>query len=488
MHTNKVKLFSLATAVAAGTAFTSCKKDNQSDDKSVTQTVETPKQHEASVAEKNTALFEASRSKIKFSLAFVENYYPFIYWDGKKWTTGHGLTVLYNADGSIYCYVTKNTKIPTLNESDVFKGRYLTFQVLETVKSCFTVPVDENTLLASCVLSYCIGSDGFKNSEFLKAVNAGKKGAELAKTLTGYRKQLGVLNRCYFFAALLEGKITFDDLLDLRAEGCYELKIPEIVKCRKDKNGNVIMVTRIVDGKKEIVPDIIKDSDGFAYWIFDDMDKKLQEAKKHRTVSLNIGDKKYVKVKCELVKDIVADYVWQEVSSASKKSVDSNTVSMISQSEGRKIHDSAKKLANQGNIDEAIKCLEKLTETTYNCASLENDISYLKYKSKDYKGAAKAAKKALSMSKNSRDSAAAFYNIGIAYAELGKLPKANDCLTKSLRLQKSEEGKKTVSKALEDTKAKQKKHRKALVITSFTIAGTLVATHKKWMPYIARCK
>ena len=62
------------------------------------------------------------------------------------------------------------------------------------------------------------------------------------------------------------------------------------------------------------------------------------------------------------------------------------------------------------------------------------------------------------MSKNSRDSAAAFYNIGIAYAELGKLPKANDCLTKSLRLQKSEEGKKIVSKALEDTKAKQKKH------------------------------
>lgn len=97
------------------------------------------------------------------------------------------------------------------------------------------VPLDENTLLATCVLGYCIGPNALKNSSFLAAVNRGVTGPKLAKYLTGYRQQPGVLNRCYFFAALLENKITFDDLLDLRAEGCYNLDITDICKCKKIK-------------------------------------------------------------------------------------------------------------------------------------------------------------------------------------------------------------------------------------------------------------
>jgi GH24 family phage-related lysozyme (muramidase) len=252
--------------MTSGVALTGCSdrtEGNENDGAQQPQTEQqaTPQRQVQNDPYGNVALFEASRSKIKFALAFVENYYPYIYWCGEAWTTGHGLTILYNADGSSK-KVTQNTPIPTLEQSDVYKGRYLTHEILPDIKSCIKVPMDENTMIAACVLRYCLGHSNFAKSSFVKQLNAGKKGAELAKTLTGWRQQAGVINRCYFFAALMAGEIQYSDLLDLRAEGCYNLRWQDMLVY---KNGSPK-----------------KDSNGFCTWDFSKIQENLQKAKKSK--------------------------------------------------------------------------------------------------------------------------------------------------------------------------------------------------------------
>ncbi len=297
----------LVGGLATGVAGCSQKGQDKDDDDKVKTEVGSAKPQEDTYG--NVALFESSRSDIKFALAFVENYYPYIYWCGEAWTTGHGLTVLYNANGT-YNKVTRNTQVPTLDESDVFKGRYLTREVLPDIKNCVTVSMDENTLLAACALRYCIGSSNFKKSAFLRDLNAGKTGSALAKTLTGWRQQDGVPNRMYFFAALMCGEIDYADLLDLRAEGCYNLKYTDMFVYRKGQPKS--------------------DKQGFYEWDFSKIKENLQKAKDPRTVCLNLGKKKgHVKVECKPVKEIVPEYIWQEVNDKVAREKRKNTAKTV---------------------------------------------------------------------------------------------------------------------------------------------------------------
>lgn len=249
----------------------------------------------------NIKTFESLRSKIKFALAFVENFAPEAYNDNPKdpahgtWTFGYGTTIKYNSKGGVEGYVKKGEKV-TIEKADVYKGRYLTYEVLPDIKSV-KVPMDENTMIATCVFRYCVGHKNFKNSQYLKKLNAGASKKELSKCLTGFRQQTGVLNRCYFFAALLENKITFNDLLGLRAEGCYNLDLKDICKCKaiKNKKGQII--------RYEIIPD----ANNFATWDFSDIKQKLEKAKRPRMS--RIGP-------CKMVKEIVPEYIWKEVQRA----------------------------------------------------------------------------------------------------------------------------------------------------------------------------
>ncbi len=300
----------LVGGLATGVSGCSTKGQDKDDDNRVKTEVGSAKPQEDTYG--NVALFKSCRSDIKFALAFVENYHPYIYWCGEAWTTGHGLTVLYNANGT-YNKVTRDRKVPTLDESDVFKGRYLTREVLPDIKNCVTVSMDENTLLAACALRYCIGSSNFKKSAFLRDLNAGKTGARLAKTLTGWRQQDGVPNRMYFFAALMCGAIDYADLLDLRAEGCYNLKSTDMFVYRNGKPKS--------------------DKQGFYEWDFSKVRENLEKAKQPRTVRLNLGRKKgRVSVECKLVKEIVPEYIWQEVNdkfAREKRKNTSRTVGLI---------------------------------------------------------------------------------------------------------------------------------------------------------------
>ena len=452
----KLEKFLLGTMLVGGltfgaSSFSSKNKDSKDKEEPKTEaSAEVKVSDYATISEYNEALFESCRSDIKFALAFVENYYPYIYWDGIRWTTGHGLTILYNADGT-HIDVTKNTKVPTLAESDVFKGRYLTQEILPDIKNCFTVPVDKNTLLAACALRYCIGGTAFKSSNFLKAVNAGVKGEELAKTLTGYRQQLGVLNRCYFFAALLANKITFDDLLDLRAEGCYKLETPEICKCKKNKDGSWKKIKVKIKGKTVTTYDFYKDKDNYCYWIFDNIDEKLKKAKEPRQVKLNLGDKKTVTVDCQLVKDIVPDYVWQDVSQ--KSNTKSNTVNFV----------------------------DILPNTL-------NDSSYIAYQKGDYEKAVRFGKDALKNAETDKQKGAANYNIGISYMELGKYNKAVHYLEQSLAHNETPAGKTALETAKQKQSERSEKRGKTAkgILIGAGIAGTAVYGRKKYLAYNQR--
>lgn len=302
MKSSKINHFILGSAILGGVAFgiNNCsQQDKDCDDTSKTKTnINITKDRQINT--NNVALFEASRSEVKFALAFVENYYPFTYYCGKAWTTGHGLTILYNTDGT-YKRVTPNTPVPDIKKSDIYKGRYLTFEVLPDIQELVTVPMDKNTLIATCALRFCIGRANFKKSQYLKALNAGKTGPELAKTLTGWREQDGVPKRLYFFAALMTGAIEFSDLLDLRADGCYNLKWKDIFVYKKGKPKT--------------------DNDNFCEWDFSKISKNIEKAKQPRCVTLRIKNNKRVKVACKPTKDIVPEYIWQDVCAHSSKSV-----------------------------------------------------------------------------------------------------------------------------------------------------------------------
>ncbi len=366
----------------------------------------------------NVALFESARSKIKFALAFVEGFSSTAYTDKKEggtWTVGHGLTILYNDDGT-HTRVTKTSKC-TLDESDVFKNRYLTNEILPDIQKCITVPIDENTLVATCVFRYCVGHSNFKKSTYLKNLNAGKSGADLARYLTGFRRQKGVLKRLYFFAAIMSDKLEFRDLLDLHAEGCYDLLLPDVVMCNSKDN-------------------ILTDDEGMATWNFAALDNNLLRAQQ-------FGDRKFTK-------EIVPDYIWADVlrngAQLAKTSKPTPNIIDLLHSQ-KKMHDIAIKKIRSGNYNDALKMLDALAKTNYNSARLQNDIAYTQYLAGNHKTAISVAKSALKMSSSDQDKSVAFYNMGMAYAARGEYDKAIKCFDNAIALNNS----KTIQKARDAT-------------------------------------
>lgn len=102
MNNTNIKKFLLGSILVGGltsglSGCTTKEQDNDDNNQEKTEVVSTKPQNDP---HGNVALFEQSRSEIKFALALVENYYPHVYWCGEAWTTGHGLTVLYNANGT----------------------------------------------------------------------------------------------------------------------------------------------------------------------------------------------------------------------------------------------------------------------------------------------------------------------------------------------------------------------------------------------------
>ncbi len=421
-----VKKFLLGSMLVSGLALggAGCKNREQNkDDKEETKTENMLQDTNTAKNDPygNVALFEESCSKIKFALALVENYYPYTYNDdsGKgTWTTGEGITKLYDEHGKAKP-VTQDTKPVTASESDVYKWRFLTYDILPKIKQAIKVPTDENVLIAECVLGYCVGPQWIVDSEFTKQLNAGKTGAELANYLTGFRNPNGVPKRMYFLAALVAGKVQWSDLLDLRAEGCYNLTWQDIFVC--DKNGEPI--------KKN----------NFCKWDFSKLKQNIEKAKKPKSTKLYLKGGETVTVKCELAKDFVPDYVWQDVST-DKAGLSKDTIAF-----------------SEANAD------------------AQNDISFIAYQNGDYEKALKAGKFALKLAETNKQHGAATYNIGISYLAMGKYSRAIKYLEQSIAFNKTNAAQQKLDEAIRNQQERRTQNRRTAGYVALGALGAGVA-------------
>lgn len=231
-------------------------------------------------------MFSRCHDAIKVSLAFAENFAPNAFKDGVGVPTiGYGCTYYLdeNGNGSLQTSPVKKGDKITKEEANVQKERYLQFEILKQIQENVKVPMDEATTIATYNFAYVLGSTNFRKSEYLKALNEGKKGAELAKYLTGYRQQKGLLPRFYFMGALLNGKLKTSDLLNLTAEGCYNLSVKDVCYHKGNK--------------------LLLDEEGFASFNYDKLADNLQKACKTRR-SKACGNKK-----CPTVNEILPQSV-----------------------------------------------------------------------------------------------------------------------------------------------------------------------------------
>ena len=240
-------------------------------------------------------MFSRCHDAIKTSLAFAENFAGEAFKDGVGMPTiGYGCTYYLdeNGNGSRKTTPVKMGDTMTVEEADVQKERYLQFEILKQIQENVKVPMDEATMVATCNFAYVIGSTNFRKSEYLKALNKGEKGEDLARYLTGYRVQKGLLSRFYFMGALLKGDMKVSDLMDLTAEGCYNLKPKDVC---------------VYEGRK-----LKLDKDGFAYFRFDNLENNLNKAKKTRYSAACRGKK------CPKVRDILPQSVIDGVAEMEK--------------------------------------------------------------------------------------------------------------------------------------------------------------------------
>lgn len=243
----------------------------------------------------NLKMFESCRNDIKVSLAFVENFAPKAFKDGLGYPTiGYGCTYYLdeNGKGNREISPVKMGQTTTLKEALEQKDRYLNFRILPQIERLVKVPLDKATMIATVNFAYVIGPKAFQKSKYLEALNQGKKNEELTKFLTGFRQQPGLLPRFYFMAQMVNGRISAADLLNLKAEGCYNLTVKDVCK--------------VQDGK------IITDKDHMACFHKEGLAENLKKAAQRRRSVVN-GNQE-----CPLVRDILpADLV---------KSVEKNNV------------------------------------------------------------------------------------------------------------------------------------------------------------------
>lgn len=233
-------------------------------------------------------MFSRCHDAIKTSLAFAENFAGSAFKDGEGYQTiGYGCTYYIdeNGVGNRKISPVKEGDTITMEDANVQKERYLKFRGLKQIQECVNVPMDEQTTIATYNFAYVIGPEGFKKSEYLKALNEGKTGHDLARYLTGFRKQKGLLARFYFMGALLEDKIKTSDLFDLTAEGCYNLKVNDVCVHEKRK--------------------LKLDNDNFAEFDFNKLDENLKKAcGARRSVAIN-------NARCQKVREILPESVIQ---------------------------------------------------------------------------------------------------------------------------------------------------------------------------------
>lgn len=244
----------------------------------------------------NLAMFEKCRNDMRVSLAFVENFAPKAFLDGRGVPTiGYGCTYYIDENGRgnrEISPVNIGDKI-TMEEALVQKDRYLDHRILPQIEKLVKVKMDRGTMIATVNFAYVIGPKAFKNSEYLKALNEGASKEELADCMTGFRKQKGLLSRNYFNAAELLGYISTADKLNLITEGCYNLGVEDVCVCRGGKP--------------------VKDQNDMYHFDFSKLDANLKKSCKPRRSIVNGGGH------CPKVSEILPETIVQKVLKTASK-------------------------------------------------------------------------------------------------------------------------------------------------------------------------
>lgn len=295
------KRYALATLIG-GAALAGGYKLSQSDIFKRSDNIENVSKQEL-IKRHNVQVFDESLNEIKTVLCFMENFSSKAFKDGKGVPTiGYGCTYLLDENGR------GNRKISpvemgtemTMEEAVEQKDRYLIHRVKNQILEDIKVPLDKNHMIATTSFMYVIGPNAFKKSGYLKAMNKGVQGEELARYMLGFAKDKGVIKRNWFAAQILAGKMKPVDFLDLRAEGCYTLDVEDCCKM----NGNRVW----------------RDENGLGVFYLDSLNNNINLAKKAR-VSPKIGS-------CRLVHEILLPEIVEAVkNNARQDSIDCNQAS-----------------------------------------------------------------------------------------------------------------------------------------------------------------
>lgn len=189
----------------------------------------------------NIKMIEQCRNEIKVSLAFVENFAPNTFKDGGGVKTiGYGTTFYIDeqGNGNIQSSEVGDNDSITIKDADIQKDRYINEFIIPQIQKNVKVPMDKKTTIATANFLYVIGGTKFAKSKYLEALNQGITGEELANYMTGFRKQKGLLPRFYFLAEILKGNLTAKNLLNIQAEGCYNLTLKDVCVY---KNGKLLV-------------------------------------------------------------------------------------------------------------------------------------------------------------------------------------------------------------------------------------------------------
>ncbi len=239
----------------------------------------------------------------------------------------------------------------------------------------------------------------------------------------------------------MAGEIEYSDLLDLRAEGCYNLEYEDmLVYESKEIKKN---------GTKKTVKVVKQDADHFYEWDFSKVKNNLEKAKKPRTVRLNLGKGKTVAVECKLAKDIVPDYVWQDVSDGAKSS-------------------------------QECVLLPSKDGVIVNVDSL-NDNSVYAYDDGNYKKALSEAEIALKNATTNKQHGAAYYNMGMSYMAMHKYRRAKDCFEQSDAVNPTKAAKDQINLAQEGLQEKRGKAGKFALVAGLLGAGAVYGGRKYYL-------
>ncbi|MBO7556691.1 MAG: glycoside hydrolase family protein [Alphaproteobacteria bacterium] len=149
--------------------------------------------------------------EIIICIAYTEHFRPTTYRCHGQRLIGYGQSRI---DGVL---VTDSMTI-TEREAQKEVRKLLRYNIIPKVKNLVNRDMTRGEIIACCLLAYNMGTGGFQNSAFLKAINNGESPEECIKHLKG---KGGVGKRRWVDAAIFMGAFNAYDLLNLTAGGCY---------------------------------------------------------------------------------------------------------------------------------------------------------------------------------------------------------------------------------------------------------------------------